>query len=119
MKPLVLLDVSTRISFQNLVLHPAIAGRTTPAATLPKKKEADLLPLRSVGARPVRTSAVRCGFNRSMQHIGNCVGRRSVADEVSTADLLHGQPEGACVGALEARSDPSPDRWFVRSTPYV
>jgi integrase len=53
------------------------------------------------------------GFNRSMQHTKNCVCRRSVADEVPDANLLHGQPEGIDVGALESWLDSSRDRETV------
>jgi hypothetical protein len=53
------------------------------------------------------------GFNRSMQHTENCVSRRSVADEVPDTKLLHRQPEGFDVGALERRLDASPDKSTV------
>ncbi|MNR10270.1 hypothetical protein D3C85_1265130 [compost metagenome] len=49
------------------------------------------------------------GFNRSMQHTYNCLGRRIVADEVPDTDLLHEYPEGIDVGAVEGGLDPSPD----------
>jgi hypothetical protein len=45
------------------------------------------------------------GFNRSMQHTNHRVGARSVADETATKNLLLRYPEGANVGALEARLD--------------
>ena len=59
-----------------------------------------------------RTSAISCGFNRSMQHTRPAGGRRSVAHEAATADLLLGQPKGADVGALEARGDAPSDCWL-------
>jgi hypothetical protein len=36
-----------------------------------------------------------------MQHLKFCMSRRSVADEEKTTDLLHREPEGSDVGALE------------------
>jgi hypothetical protein len=33
-------------------------------------------------------------------HLAACCGARSVADEAKTSDPLHGEPEGADVGAL-------------------
>src|SRR5205085_12566717 len=59
------------------------------------------------------------GFNRSMQHTSYCPGRRSVADEVSDANLLHGRPEGIDVGAVERWLDPSPDWPAVRPTSHL
>ena len=49
------------------------------------------------------------GFNRSMQHTNHRVGGRSVANEATATDLLFRQPEGADVGALEARLDAQRD----------
>src|SRR5450755_4731407 len=54
-----------------------------------------------------------------MQHTDHCVSRRSVADEVPHAHLLHGQPEGLDVGAMEARLDAPPDRQAVRPSAHV
>ena len=48
-------------------------------------------------------AAFGCGFNRSTQHSKFYVGRRSVADEAETEDLLHGSPEGIDVGSLGER----------------
>src|SRR5947207_15507364 len=48
-------------------------------------------------------AAFTCGFNRWKQNTRNCVSRRSVADEATATDLLHGKPEGAHVGALAER----------------
>src|SRR6476660_9450378 len=59
-------------------------------------------------------TAFHGGFNRSTQHTDHCVSRRSVANEVPDADLLHRQSEGVDVGALEARCDASPDSQAVR-----
>ena len=53
-----------------------------------------------------------------MQHTESCVSRRSVADEVQDTKLLHRQPEGFDVGALEGRLDASPDRPVV-CRPYT
>ena len=53
------------------------------------------------------------GFNRSMQHSRDCVGRRSVPDEAKTEDLLHGKPESLDVGALAKRGVSSADRPVV------
>jgi len=50
-----------------------------------------------------------------MQHTKNCVSRRSVADEVPDANLLHGCPEGIDVGAMEARLDAPSDCPVVQS----
>jgi hypothetical protein len=55
-------------------------------------------------------SALQDGFNRSLQHINYRIGGRSVANEAATQNLLFGQPEGADVGALEARLDVAGDR---------
>jgi hypothetical protein len=55
----------------------------------------------------------RGGFNGSMQHTGDCVSRRSVADEAKTEDLLHGKSESVDVGALAERGVPSADRPVV------
>ena len=59
------------------------------------------------------STAQEGGFNWSMQHTKSCVGRRSVADEVPDTNLLHGQPEGIDVGALESWLDSSSDRSAV------
>ena len=59
-------------------------------------------------ARPMSHSGGE--FNGSKQHTQNCVGRRSVADEVPDTNLLRGQPEGIDVGALESWLDSSSDR---------
>ncbi len=64
-------------------------------------------------------TALAGGFNRSMQHTKNCRNRRSVADEVPDANLLHGRPEGIDVGAMEARLDAPSDCPVVQSIPHV
>ena len=59
------------------------------------------------------------GFNRSMQHTMIRPGGRSVADELSDTDVLHREPEGIDVGAVEGGLDSSRDRSPVRSTAHV
>jgi hypothetical protein len=54
-----------------------------------------------IGQRKSGMTAFAGGFNRSMQHIRNCLGRRSVADDVQIKNLLYGEPEGPDEGALE------------------
>ena len=58
-----------------------------------------------LGAGALRLTASGGGFNRSMQHTNHRIGGRSVTNEAATQNLLFGQPEGADVGALEARLD--------------
>lgn len=53
----------------------------------------------------VELTASHGGFNRSLKHTNHRIGGRSVANEAATQNLLFGQPEGADVGALEARLD--------------
>lgn len=65
------------------------------------------------------TASLGGGFNRSMQHIKSCMSRRSVADELPDANLLHGRPEGIDVGAIEAGLDAPSDCPVVQSTSHV
>lgn len=61
-----------------------------------------------------------CGFNRSTQHSNlNPLGFRSVEDETATSNPLHRKPEGADVGALEARRLVTDDSPVVRPEPFL
>ena len=54
-----------------------------------------------------------------MQHIDARWGGRSDADEVPDPDLLHEQPEGTDVGAMEGRLDAPSDRSPVQPRTHV
>ena len=54
-----------------------------------------------------------------MQHNKNCMSRKSVADEVLDANLLHGRPEGIDVGAMKARLDAPSDCPVVQSIAHL
>ena len=67
-------------------------------------------PLEIVDSQGKVETAKACGFNRWMQHTRAYAGRRGVADETATSDLLLGKPEGVDVGTLAQGRLASADR---------